>query len=151
MESIEANDSCLGAGAFQRQYSHRARERKPARAGASGIEQQSLLDHMLIGTMRVSKNNHLWLRLLDHLPVAIAKLMQLAKDMSDDNPMSGEFFHTLNGKSVEAIIVPFDRKHWSDLLQSVDHFKLPDISRMNNCVNASEDRRDRLVEDSVSV
>jgi len=92
--------------------------------------------------MRVPKHYHVWLNSLDHLSVTLFKLMQLAKDVTNDNATPSQFFQALNRKSSETVVVAFDSKHWGDLFQSVDDFQLPDVTRMDDCVNALKGRND---------
>jgi hypothetical protein len=99
----------------------------------------------------MAKHDHVRLNVLYHSPVTLPKLMQLAKDVTNHHSVSGQFFHTLVGKRAQTIIVALDREHLGDLFQSFDHFELADIAGVDDRVDVIEDRRYRLIEQTVSV
>ena len=101
--------------------------------------------------MRVAKYDHAWFKLLDHSFVFFTELMQLAKNVMNDNPVSPQFFQPIAWELSEAVIVALDCKHGRDLFQSIDHFKLPDVARVEDSVDAVEDRNDLRIEKPVSV
>lgn len=101
--------------------------------------------------MRVPKNNHVCLNLLDHLPVTLLELMQLAKDMTNDDSVSGEVLYALSWKCPETVVVALDREDWSDLFQAINHFELSDVTGMYYRVDAGEDRNYRLIEKPVCI
>ena len=101
--------------------------------------------------MRVPKHDYVWMNLLDHISVPLFKLMQLAEDVTNDYPSSCQTFQALNGKSSETVVVPFNSEDGSDLFQSVDHFELPDVTRVYDCIDALENGNDRFIKQSVSI
>ena len=101
--------------------------------------------------MRVPKHDHVWMNLLNHLSVTRFKLMQLAEDVTNENRPSCQCFQALNGKSSETVVVAFDSEYGGDLFQSVDHFELPDVTRVYDCIDALEDRNDRFIKQPVSI
>ena len=101
--------------------------------------------------MRMAKHHHERLNVLDHPPVTLSKLMQLAEDVTNHHSVSGQFFYTLVGKRAKTIVVALDCEHLRDLFQSFDHFELADIACVDDRVDAVEDRGYRFIEQSVSV
>jgi hypothetical protein len=99
----------------------------------------------------MAKHDHVRLNILENSPVTLPKLMQLAKDVSNHHSVSGQIFYTLVGKRAQTVVVAFDCEHLRDLFQSLDHFELAYIARMDDRVDGVEYRRYRLIEQSVSV
>jgi len=94
----------------------------------------------------MAKHDHVWLNVLDHSPVTLPKLMQLAKDVANHHSVSGQFFHTFVRKRAQTIVVALDCEHLGDLFQSFDHFELTDIASMDDRVDVVENRTYRLIE-----
>jgi hypothetical protein len=99
----------------------------------------------------MAKYDHVWFKLLYHPFVFLAELMQLAKNVTNDNPLSRELFQPNARELSKAVIIAFDCKHGRDLFQSIDHFKLTDVARVEDSIDAIEDRRDLRIEKPVRV
>jgi hypothetical protein len=101
--------------------------------------------------MRVPEHQYVRLNSLDHMPVTLPQLMQLSKNVTNDQPVSGQFLSPLFGKLSKPVVVPLDRKDRSDLLKTSNDFNRANITSVDYRVDAVEDRGYCFVEQSVRV
>ena len=90
-------------------------------------------------------------QLFDHFLVAYFELVELAEDVTNQNPASGQLFNALVGKGQRGIVVAPDSKNRRDSFQSLNHIELSNITGVNDCIDSGEDARDGLVEEPVRV
>jgi len=99
----------------------------------------------------MAEYHHIRLSLSQKLHLRLSKLMKLTKYVSHQHRVILHSFDSLLRKSSERIVVALDGEDRGNRLETIDHFKLSYIARMDDCINPAEMFRHRRIEQAMCV